>query len=147
MPQIEKTALVMYSTKEMFDLVNDIQAYPEFLPHCANAKIISQQAHKVEAGLEIAKAGVRKWFTTANHLSEDKNSIQMQLLDGPFKYLQGQWQFTALDENACKVSLTLDFEFSNKLVALAFGKIFNEVAKNMVGAFTQRAKLVYGARV
>lgn len=70
----------------------------------------------------------------------------MQLVDGPFKSLQGYWEFTPLDEQACKVSLKLEFEFASKLIEMAFGKVFNEVAKNMVVAFTQRAKAVYGVR-
>ncbi|WMN59699.1 type II toxin-antitoxin system RatA family toxin [Pseudoalteromonas xiamenensis] len=145
MPQIEKSALVMYSTKEMFDLVNEVNAYPEFLPHCSGAKVIAVEGQKMTASLEISKAGMSKWFTTENQLVEN-HEVAMQLVDGPFKFLKGRWQFIALDEHACKVALKLDFEFSNKLVELAFGKVFNEVAKNMVAAFTQRAKQVYGVR-
>lgn len=145
MPQIEKSALVMYSTKEMFDLVNDVNAYPEFLPHCSGAKILSSSGQKMTASLEIAKAGMSKWFTTENQFSGEQE-IAMKLVDGPFKFLTGRWQFTELDESACKVSLKLEFEFSSKLVELAFGHVFNEVAKNMVAAFTQRAKRVYGVR-
>ncbi|CCQ11627.1 Putative oligoketide cyclase/dehydratase or lipid transport protein YfjG [Pseudoalteromonas luteoviolacea B = ATCC 29581] len=145
MPQIEKSALVMYSTKEMFDLVNDVQAYPEFLPNCSGAKVLSADGLVVRASLEISKAGISKWFTTQNQLIANKQ-VSMQLVDGPFKFLRGDWQFIELDEHACKVSLQLEFEFANKLVELAFGKVFNEVASNMVAAFTQRAKLVYGQR-
>lgn len=145
MPQIEKSALVMYSTKEMFDLVNDVNAYPEFLPHCSGAKIVALNGNIMTASLEIAKAGMSKWFTTENQL-QGGEEISMRLVDGPFKFLTGRWQFTELDESACKVSLKLEFEFSSKLVELAFGRVFNEVAKNMVAAFTQRAKHVYGVR-
>jgi ribosome-associated toxin RatA of RatAB toxin-antitoxin module len=144
MPQIEKSALVMYSTQEMFDLVNDVDAYPAFLPHCSNAKIIQANADNMTASLEISKAGLKKWFTTKN--SFDGNTVHMQLVDGPFKSLHGYWQFTELDEQACKVSLKLEFEFASKLIEMAFGKVFNEVAKSMVAAFTQRAKTVYGVR-
>ncbi|MFY8326130.1 type II toxin-antitoxin system RatA family toxin [Pseudoalteromonas sp. ZZD1] len=146
MPQIEKSALVMYSSKEMFDLVNDVDAYPEFLPHCSDAKIVTQQANTMTASLEISKAGIKKWFTTQNTFV-DENTVTLRLVDGPFKSLQGQWHFRALDESACKVELRLEFEFSSKLIELAFGKIFNDVAKNMVNAFTQRAKDVYGPRI
>ncbi|MDN3378144.1 MULTISPECIES: type II toxin-antitoxin system RatA family toxin [unclassified Pseudoalteromonas] len=146
MPQIEKSALVMYSSKEMFNLVNDVDAYPEFLPHCSDAKIVTQQANTMTASLEISKAGIKKWFTTQNTFA-DENTVTLRLVDGPFKSLQGQWHFRTLDESACKVELRLEFEFSSKLIELAFGKIFNDVAKNMVNAFTQRAKDVYGPRI
>lgn len=146
MPIIEKSALVMYSAKEMYELVNDVDAYPAFLPHCSDAKIIERGEEGMTAGLEIAKAGMKKWFTTKNRLV-DGEAVFMTLSDGPFRRLEGCWQFTALDEHACKVSLRLEFEFASKLVEMAFGKVFNDVAKNMVSAFTQRAKTVYGKRV
>jgi len=146
MPQIEKSALVMYSSQEMFSLVNDINAYPEFLPNCSDAKIISQQPEKMTASLEISKAGLKKWFTTENTFI-DEHTVALQLVDGPFKALHGRWHFRELDEQACKVELKLEFEFASKLIELAFGKIFNEVAKNMVNAFTKRAKEVYGPRL
>jgi len=146
MPQIEKSALVMYSTKEMFDLVNDVEAYPQFLPNCSDSKIVSQHNNNMTASLEISKAGIKKWFTTENTFM-DEQTVQLRLVDGPFKMLQGRWHFQALDKTACKVNLELEFEFSSKLVELAFGKIFNDVAKNMVSAFTQRAKQVYGSRL
>ncbi|ATC93989.1 ubiquinone-binding protein [Pseudoalteromonas tunicata] len=145
MPQISRHALVMYSAKEMYDLVNDVAAYPEFLPHCSNSKIVSNSQSEMTAALEISKAGLKKWFTTKNTLIEGQ-AVQMQLLDGPFKQLIGGWQFKELDDHACKVSLELEFEFTNRLVELAFGKIFNEVANSMITAFTQRAKQVYGPR-
>jgi ribosome-associated toxin RatA of RatAB toxin-antitoxin module len=134
----------MYSSQEMFDLVNDVNAYPAFLPNCSNAKIISEDESSMTASLEISKAGLKKWFTTNNRLAGNK--VEMTLVDGPFKSLNGYWEFTALDEQACKVSLKLEFEFASKLIEMAFGKVFNEVAKNMVVAFTQRAKTVYGVR-
>jgi len=135
----------MYSTKEMFDLVNDVEAYPQFLPNCSDSKIVSQHNNNMTASLEISKAGIKKWFTTENTFM-DEQTVQLRLVDGPFKTLKGRWHFQALDKKACKVELKLEFEFSSKLIELAFGKIFNDVAKNMVSAFTQRAKEVYGAR-
>ncbi|WP_404340634.1 type II toxin-antitoxin system RatA family toxin [Pseudoalteromonas mariniglutinosa] len=146
MPQIEKNALVLYSSKEMFDLVNDVNAYPEFLPHCSDAKIVNQHDNSMTASLEISKAGLRKWFTTENTFV-DQYTVTLRLVDGPFKALQGKWHFQPLDDTACKVQLQLEFEFASKLIELAFGKVFNEVAKNMVNAFTQRAKHVYGPRL
>ena len=97
------------------------------------------------ASLEISKAGLKKWFTTENTFI-DEQTVALRLVDGPFKKLQGKWHFLPLDDKACKVQLHLEFEFASKLIELAFGKVFNEVAKNMVNAFTQRAKTVYGVR-
>ena len=145
MPEIKKNALVMYSANEMFNLVNDVVNYRDFLPHCSNSKILSQSNDKMTASVEIAKGGLKKWFTTENSLITDK-AINMVLVDGPFKKLEGGWQFTALDEKACKIELKLNFEFSSKLVELAFGRVFNEVANNMLSAFTERAKQIYGSR-
>jgi ribosome-associated toxin RatA of RatAB toxin-antitoxin module len=132
----------MFSAQQMYDLVNDVSKYPEFLPNCSNAQIHSYDEMEMSASVEISKAGIRKWFSTKNILTSGQ-AIEMRLLDGPFKKLSGGWRFTVLDEKACKVTLELDFEFTNKLVEMAFGKVFNELANNMVKAFTQRAKQVY----
>jgi len=143
MAQISRSALVMYSCQQMFDLVNNIPDYPKFIPNCADARcqVVSEQ--ELEGSLLINKAGISKWFTTRNRLTSNQE-IDMHLINGPFKHLVGQWRFTPLDEFACKVELKLDFEFSSKVVEMAFGKIFNQVTSNMVTAFTQRAKQVYG---
>jgi ribosome-associated toxin RatA of RatAB toxin-antitoxin module len=144
MPQISRNALVMFSAKSIFDLVNDIPRYPEFLPNCSDAQLIESNGNEIVASVEIKKGPVCKAFTTRNTLSND-NQITMELIEGPFRKLQGHWTFTPLDEKACKVELTLDYEFSSKLVEMAFGGLFKEVANNLVQAFTQRAKVIYGA--
>lgn len=143
MPQISRNALVMYSAKSIFDLVNDIPRYPEFLPNCSAAKLLEFDGDVIVASVEIKKGPVCKSFTTRNTLSDD-SQITMELVNGPFKRLHGHWLFTRLDDNACKVELTLDYEFSSKMIEIAFGSLFREVANNMVLAFTQRAKVVYG---
>ncbi len=143
MAQLSRTALVMYSCDQMFDLVNDIKSYPEFIPNCADAKCNKISEQLLEGSLLINKAGISKWFTTKNELVST-HQINMTLVDGPFKHLSGSWIFTPLDTNACKVELNLTFEFSSKMIELAFGKVFNHVTSNMVTAFTQRAKQVYG---
>jgi ribosome-associated toxin RatA of RatAB toxin-antitoxin module len=143
MPQISRNALVMYSDKAIFDLVNDIQRYPQFLPHCSNAMIIESKDDHIIGSVEIKKGPVCKTFTTQNTLfGHDK--ITMALVDGPFKQLSGDWSFIRLDEHACKVELTLRYEFSSKLIERVFGNVFKEVANNMVTTFTQRAKVIYG---
>ena len=142
MPQVSRSALVPFSAKQMYDLVNDVASYPQFLPGCSGSKVIEQSEHAMVASVDVAKAGIKKTFTTKNTLV-DSEVIGMNLVDGPFKSLTGGWHFMALDETACKVELKLDFEFSNALVAMAFGKVFQELTNNMVNSFTQRAKQVY----
>lgn len=146
MPRISRNALVMYSSKAIFDLVNDVESYPEFLPNCSGAKLLEFNQDSLVAQVEITKGPVCKTFTTRNTML-DSEHIAMALVNGPFRQLQGQWTFTSLDEHACKVELTLDYEFSNKLIEVAFGGLFKEVANNMVLAFTKRAKIVYGSAI
>ncbi|MDP7591439.1 MAG: type II toxin-antitoxin system RatA family toxin [Litorilituus sp.] len=143
MPAINRSALVMYSVEQMYQLINDVSAYPSFLPDCSGSKIISQDDNSVTAALLVSKGGIKKWFTTQNTLISNQE-VQLTLVDGPFNKLQGSWQLKALTEDACKVSLALEYEFSNKMFDVAFGRVFTHLTNNMVQAFTQRAKDVYG---
>lgn len=142
MKQVGRSALVSFSAEQMFNLVNDVARYPEFLPGCSGSRVIESSDLSMVASVDVSKAGISKTFTTSNVLVASE-AILMNLVDGPFKVLKGGWYFTALDEQACKVELKLEFEFSSKMVELAFGKIFNELTSNMVNAFTKRAKQVY----
>ena len=142
MPKVTRSALVSFSADQMFDLVNDVARYPEFLPGCSGSRVIESSDSAMVASVDVSKAGISKTFTTSNRLA-DGAEILMELVDGPFKKLQGGWYFTPLDEQACKVELKLEFEFSSRMIEMAFGKIFNELTTNMVSAFTQRAKQVY----
>jgi len=135
----------MYSADEMYQLVNDVPAYPKFLPGCVDAKVISHVDDLMSASVTVSKAGIKQVFTTENNLL-DGREINMNLVDGPFKHLSGGWHFLPLDEQACKVSLDLTFEFSSKIVEVAFGRIFNELVGSMVKSFSERAKVVYGVR-
>ncbi len=143
MPAINRSALVMYSAEQMYQLINDVLAYPNFLPDCSDSKIVSQTENSVTAALLVSKGGLNKWFTTQNTLVSNEE-VQLTLVDGPFKKLQGSWKLLPLSEDACKVTLALEYEFSNKMFDLAFGRVFNHLTNNMVQAFTQRAKKVYG---
>lgn len=146
MPSISRSALVMYSVDQMFQLINDVLAYPQFLPDCSDSKIICEDENSVTASLLVSKVGLKKWFTTKNTLISNQQ-VQLTLVDGPFSKLQGCWLLTPLSEEACKVSLELEYEFSNKMFDLAFGRVFNHLTNNMVQAFTQRAKDVYGVKI
>lgn len=143
MPSVNKHALVSYSAEQMFDLVNDVSKYHEFLPGCKCSEVIKESEEFMQARMVLAKAGIEQTLVTQNTLVRGK-SIQMGLAEGPFKSLSGGWTFTPLSENACKIELDLHFKFASKLVDLAFGKVFRGLTTNMVSAFSQRAKQVYG---
>jgi len=143
MPVISRSALVMHSVEDMYCLINDVNNYAKFLPDCSDSKIIAQDESSMTAALLVSKGGLKKWFTTENTLINNK-AIMMTLVDGPFKKLVGGWLLTPLSEEACKIELNLDYEFSSKMFDLAFGRVFNHLANNMVQAFTSRAKEVYG---
>lgn len=145
MTTISKNALVPYSATEMYDLVNDVEAYSKFLPWCRSSEVLSQSDDEIRATIEIAHGSLRKSFTTCNRLQKNK-MIEMRLEKGPFKHLEGFWRFDTLGEQACKVSLDLDFEFSNKLVGMAMGPIFSQIANTLVDSFSKRAVEVYGKK-
>ncbi len=140
--QIDKSALVMNSAERMFHIVNYVASYPEFLPWCAGTEIHQQTDSEVMASIEIAKGGVRHRLTTRNQLLVPAG-IEMTLVDGPFRDLAGRWHFQSLDANACKVVLSLQFEFSGSLARMAFGTVFSQAANTMVDAFCRRADEVY----
>lgn len=142
MTLVQKSALVKYSARQMFDLVNDIESYPQFLPWCGGSRILKRDDNIVEAELVIAKGGFKKSFSTRNKVDWG-GRITVSLLDGPFSYLEGVWNFMPLREDASKISLDLEFEMSGRLANLAFGTVFNQICNSMVGAFTHRAKQVY----
>lgn len=142
MQQVTRSALVMFSADQMFNLVNDVASYPDFLPGCSGSRVLETTNSAMVASVDVSKAGISKTFTTANTLVHG-SEILMELVDGPFKMLKGVWSFIPLDDQACKVELKLEFEFSSKMIELAFGKIFLDVTSNMVNAFTKRAKEVY----
>ena len=140
--QIDKTALVMHSAERMFHLVNDVARYPEFLPWCSATRIHEQNSEEITASLEIARGGMRHTLTTRNQLLMPER-IEMNLVDGPFRNLTGRWHFQSLSNEACKVILTLEFEFSGSLSRMAFGTVFGQAANTMVDAFCRRADELY----
>ena len=146
MTLISRNALVPYSVEEMYQLVDDIESYAEFLPWCKSTEVISRDENEVTASIEIARGALNKSFTTLNRLQRNK-IIEMRLVKGPFKHLEGFWRFDALkDDSASKISLDLDFEFESRIVAFAAGSVFNQIANSMVDAFCKRAVEVYGER-
>lgn len=142
MPVVHKSALVAHSAEQMFDLVNDVESYPRFLPWCRSTELLSRNDEQLCGRLEVARAGISQKFSTCNRL-HPFNRIEIALQEGPFKALHGEWRFTALREDACKVELELDFEFSGRLINTAFGAVFSQIANTLVDAFCKRADEVY----
>lgn len=145
MRAVSRSALVPYSAQEMYDLVVDIESYPNFLPWCAGTEIVSRNEHQVVASIEIAYHKIHKTFATRNVL-RPAVSIEMRLVEGPFKHLYGLWQFGALDARNSRISLDIEFDFSSRVVALALGPVFGGIVNTLVDSFRRRAVSVYGER-
>ena len=128
---------------QMFDLVDDIESYPEFLPWCQRADIRRRTEDVVEATLDVGLGGVYKQFSTRNRLLRPQ-LIEIKLLEGPFRSLDGAWHFEDLGESGSNVSLKLDFDMSLSPLNMAFAVLFEEVARSQVNAFTSRAETLYG---
>ncbi|PZN72908.1 MAG: ubiquinone-binding protein [Candidatus Methylumidiphilus alinenensis] len=143
MTQINTGACVAYTPKQMYDLVNDAAAYPRYLPLCSEVAICSQGEDRLTAKITLAKGKIKLDFTTAN-VMEDGKRIDMDLVDGPFKYLHATWLFSPTSDGGAEVSFKLDFEFSNPLLRVAFGSFFKGIVESMVGAFCEQAALRYG---
>ena len=145
MRHVKRSALVPHVAREMFLLVDDVEAYPEFLPWCNEAEVHERTAEYVQATLELHKGGISNHFTTRNTRNEFE-SIDIALIGGPFKHLQGGWQFDDLGAEGSKVSLELEFEFESMFVDMMFGSFFEEICNSLVDAFVRRASSVFGPR-
>lgn len=143
MAQVNKSALVPFSAEQMYKLVENVDEYHTFLPWCSASKQLERKDNVIVGTVTISKGGVNKAFTTRNTLHDSK-LIEIALVDGPFKRLDGFWRFDALKENACKVSLELEYEFSSRLLSLVVGPVFNQVANTMVDSFVKQARVAYG---
>lgn len=142
MPTVSTSVCVDFTPQQMYDLVNDVQAYPEYLPLCGGVKIHFQSPTKLRATLTLAKGKIKFSFTTANTMVEGKR-IQMSLVDGPFKFFRGSWSFEPTAKGGCETTYQCDFEFSNGLLGLAFGGFFKEVMESLVEAFCRQAAIRY----
>ena len=145
MRRVTRSALVPFTAEDMFALVADIKSYPRFLPWCSSAVIEDESGDEVQARLEVSKGPVRKTFTTRNRHS-GTSKIVMDLIDGPFRHLQGYWKFEALGGEGCRIELHLEFEFASRMLGRLMDPVFNEIANTMVDAFCRRAGELYGSR-
>ncbi|OIQ79723.1 ribosome association toxin RatA [mine drainage metagenome] len=144
MATVHKTVLLWYSAQQMYRLVSDVASYPQFLPWCGGVEVHESTPESMRATLRIDFKGVRQSFTTHNVQVPDRE-ITMQLVEGPFSALRGQWTFAPLqDEGACRVEFDLEYHFSNRLVEAVIGPVFGHIAKTFVDAFVHRAEAVYG---
>ncbi len=143
MPDINKTKIVPYTPEQMYELVNDVESYSKFVPFCNESRLISCARDEVHAKLSFARGGLHKSFETLNRLQPHK-MIEIRLINGPFKQLEGFWRFEQENAQHSRVSLDLEFEFSSRLIAMMFGPFFHQVASLLVDAFCKRADTIYG---
>ncbi|MBL4622780.1 MAG: type II toxin-antitoxin system RatA family toxin [Immundisolibacteraceae bacterium] len=151
MRKAHRTALLPYSAQQMFDLVNDVNAYPQFLPWCRSAQMKTLSAVEMEATLDLALKGLHKSFTTRNRLVPGRE-IHVSLVRGPFRTMNGHWLFQDLDSasdspreiHGCRVSLELNFALAGRILELTVGPLMERVGDSLVDLFSERARKVYG---
>lgn len=146
MKTTQKSVLIWYSATEMFNLVTDVAKYPEFLPWCDQAEVLARTPNGMTAKVGIAFAGLKQSFTTEN-THQDNRQVVLKLVSGPFSKLDGQWDFVPVGDDtqrACRVELTLRYDFASMALAALVGPVFDKIAGSLVDAFVKRAKQIYG---
>jgi ribosome-associated toxin RatA of RatAB toxin-antitoxin module len=143
LPTVQRSAHVPYSAQQMFDLVNDIESYPQFLHWCSGSRIDARHGKTVEATLDMGMLGFRRSFRTRNTLRRP-NRIQIDLVSGPFRRLRGEWRFENTTGGGSEVSLSLQFEVTSSPFGAVFSKVFEELAGAQMTAFIERATALYG---
>lgn len=141
---VKRSRVVPYSCEQMYNLVNEVEHYGEFLPYFSQSEVHHRDEDEVQATLVVAAAGMSKSFTTRNRLQKNK-MIEIRLVDGPFSHLEGFWRFDEVPEG-CQISFDLEFDFAGRMLSMLIGPVFEQVSNKMVDAFCDRAKEVYGAR-
>jgi ribosome-associated toxin RatA of RatAB toxin-antitoxin module len=143
MAVVEKSVLIARSARQMFDLVDRVEDYPQFLPWCGGTELIERSETITAARLHISYHGVKAHFSTEN-AKEAPHRMDIHLREGPFRRLDGTWRFTALGDVGCKVEFTLHYEFSSRILEKALGPVFNHIAATFVESFVKQAHQVYG---
>lgn len=141
MTVVKKSRVVSFSCEQMYNLVNQVEDYAEFLPYCSESVVHHRDEDEVQATLVIAAAGMSKSFTTRNRLQANK-MIEIRLVDGPFSHLEGFWRFDEEAEGS-RVSFDLEFEFAGRMFSMLLGPVFEQVTDKMVDAFCDRAEVLY----
>lgn len=143
MAKVEKSVLAGYSASQMFELVDSVERYPEFLPWCGGTELMQRDENLTIATIRIDYMQVKQSFTTEN-AKQAPHSMTLSLKEGPFRSLEGSWRFIELNQTACKVEFHLSYEFSSKLLEGVVGPVFSKIADNFVDAFIRRAEKIYG---
>lgn len=143
MSVVVKSVLVAHSAQQMFELVDAVEAYPSFLPWCDAARVVRSDPASTRATIHINYHGIKQSFTTEN-VKDAPVRLTVELVEGPFRVLDGEWRFTALAENACRIDFRLHYEFSSRLLEALVGPVFSYIADTMVDAFVKRAEKMYG---
>ena len=138
MHNIHKSAIVLHSAQKMFELVDSVVNYPQFLPWCGSTQIIERDNNKTIASIEINYKGVRQTFTTKNTKKQNQE-MSIKLIDGPFESLSGQWMFKNLDKDSCQIELKLEYEFSNIILEKLISPVFNMIANTFIDEFIKEA--------
>lgn len=148
MALVEKSVLIEHSAQQMFDLVDRVEDYPQFLPWCNRTELKFRDATKTAATLFINYHSVKSHFTTENEKESQGSPLLMtiRLVDGPFRRLEGVWRFRPLAESACKIEFQLAYEFSSRIFEKVIGPVFSNIANTFVDAFVKRAAQVYGVK-
>jgi ribosome-associated toxin RatA of RatAB toxin-antitoxin module len=142
MNTLKRNAIVPYSARQMFEMVNAIEDYPRFLPWCHQSKVTSRTENEIVASLEVVWKGMHKGFTTRNVLYPDER-VEISLVYGPLKQMEGIWRFIPLNEQACNVILEMEFEFTGGFIDRLFQPVFQHIANTLVDAFCKRAIELY----
>lgn len=142
--KIHESMAVPYSAQKMYELVNDVESYPSFLPWCHETKILEKTSDYLIARVTAAAKGIQKSFTTKNTW-KPYEVIMMELVEGPFKQFSAAWHFKSISVNQSVISLDMEFEFSSKMMSLLLGKFLNRGLSHMIDAFSVRAKELYGS--
>lgn len=143
MAVVHKSVLLGYSAEQMFALVDNVEDYPKFLPWCGGTEVLAREGDKVTAQLKINYHGVKQTFSTSN-TNSPPHSINMVLIEGPFKHLDGTWTFKPLRPDACKIEFDLQYEFSSRVLEQIIGPVFSMIANSFIDSFCKRAEVVYG---
>lgn len=143
MAVVEKSVLIERTAAQMFDLVDRVEDYPKFLPWCGGTELVERTDEKTVARIHINYHGVKSHFATENRKAFPER-MEMTLLEGPFRQLDGSWHFKPLGDAACKVEFHLHYEFSSRILEKALGPVFNHIASTFVESFVKRAQQIYG---
>jgi ribosome-associated toxin RatA of RatAB toxin-antitoxin module len=139
MREVKRSALIAEAPARMFQLINDVEKYPEFVPGCTAARVVSRAGNEMVASLNIKRGPLNAEFTTRNLLDPDKR-VLMQFVSGPFRVLEGLWTLTPLGDLGCRVELEMRFEFANRVAGALFEPLFEMTAASLVDAFVKRAR-------